>query len=56
VLAAFGVSEPDARYTFGRIDADGDGEITLDEWLEALHQFWTSTDPDAPGNTLFGRY
>ena len=33
-----------------------DGQITRDEWLKALRQFWTSTDPDAPGNTLFGRY
>jgi len=56
IMAAFGVSEGDATYTFGNIDADGNGEITTDEWLEALRQFWTSTDPDAPGNTLFGRY
>jgi Ca2+-binding EF-hand superfamily protein len=56
IMAAFGVSEGDATYTFGNIDADGNGEITTDEWLKALRQFWTSTDPDAPGNTLFGRY
>ena len=56
VMAAFGVSQDDADYTFGNIDADGNGQITPDEWLEALRQFWTSADPDAPGNTLFGRY
>jgi len=56
IMAAFGVSEDDATYTFGNIDADGNGEITTDEWLRALREFWTSTDPDAPGNTLFGRY
>ena len=56
VMAAFGVSEGDATYTFANVDADGNGEITPDEWLEALRQFWTSTDPDAPGTTLFGRY
>jgi Ca2+-binding EF-hand superfamily protein len=56
VMAAFGVSEADATYTFAGIDADGDGQIAPDEWLKALRQFWTSTDPDAPGNTLFGRY
>ena len=56
IMAAFGVSEGDATYTFGNIDADGNGEITTDEWLEALRQFWTSTEPAAPGNTLFGRY
>jgi Ca2+-binding EF-hand superfamily protein len=54
VMAAFGVSQDDARYTFGGID--GDGKVTAAEWLEALRQFWTSTDPAAPGNTLFGRY
>jgi len=56
VLAAFGVSRQDAELTFANIDADGNGSITPDEWLEALRQFWTSTDPAAPGNTLFGRY
>lgn len=56
VMAAFGVSQDDADYTFGNIDADGNGQITPGEWLEALRQFWTSADPDAPGNTLFGRY
>jgi len=56
IMAAFGVSEDDAKYTFGAIDADDNGEITTDEWLRALREFWTSTDHDAPGNTLFGRY
>jgi Ca2+-binding EF-hand superfamily protein len=56
VMAAFGVSKNDADFTFGNIDADGNGHITPNEWLEALRQFWTSADPDAPGNTLFGRY
>jgi Ca2+-binding EF-hand superfamily protein len=56
VLAAFGVPQEDAEDAFAGIDADRDGSITTDEWLEAVRQFWTSTDPAAPGNTLFGRW
>src|SRR5260370_14213884 len=38
IMAAFGVSEDDAKYTFGAIDADDNGEITTDEWLRALRE------------------
>jgi len=39
---------------FRTIDVDGDGYLTLDEFRAIVHQYYTSDDPDAPGNWLFG--
>lgn len=41
---------------FRRIDADGDGTLTLDELLGAVREYYTGTDEDAPGNLLFGEF
>lgn len=41
---------------FRRIDADGDGTLTLDELLDAVREYYTGTDEDAPGNLLFGEF
>src|SRR2546421_10054770 len=48
IMAAFGVSEDDATYTFGNIDADGNGEVTTDQRLRAPREFWDRTDPGRP--------
>ncbi|WP_374774098.1 EF-hand domain-containing protein [Streptomyces sp. NBC_01310] len=39
---------------FRRIDADGDGTLTVDELLDAVREYYTGSDEDAPGNMLFG--
>ncbi|MGW5423808.1 EF-hand domain-containing protein [Streptomyces sp. NPDC003943] len=52
---AIGVPRPEAEEIFRTLDRDGDGELTLDEWLEAAMEFFTSTDPEAPGNRILGR-
>uniref|UniRef100_A0AAU2JPW4 EF-hand domain-containing protein n=1 Tax=Streptomyces sp. NBC_00049 TaxID=2903617 RepID=A0AAU2JPW4_9ACTN len=44
----------DAEALFRRIDADGDGTLTVDELLVAVREYYTGTDEDAPGNLLFG--
>ncbi|MEU5216578.1 calcium-binding protein [Streptomyces sp. NPDC020807] len=51
---ALGVA-PDALATgFTRLDLDGDGTLSVEELATALWEFWTSEDPDAAGNWLFG--
>ncbi|GAA4906390.1 Ca2+-binding EF-hand superfamily protein [Stackebrandtia albiflava] len=52
---AFGVRRDEAEESFRLLDTDRDGHITTDELREAISQYYTGTDPDAPGNFLFGR-
>ncbi|GHI89566.1 EF-hand domain-containing protein [Streptomyces xanthophaeus] len=44
----------EAETLFRRIDANGDGRLTVDELLDAVRDYYTGTDEDAPGNLLFG--
>ncbi|MGR4880454.1 EF-hand domain-containing protein [Streptomyces sp. LARHCF249] len=55
LLAAIGVPAAEAKDVFRALDRNGDGRLTLDEWLEAAIEFFTSTDPAAPGNRILGR-
>ncbi|MFG2879246.1 EF-hand domain-containing protein [Streptomyces sp. NPDC048337] len=48
------VSPADAEALFRRIDANGDGTLTVDELLAAVREYYTGSDEDAPGNLLFG--
>ncbi|MEW2138482.1 MULTISPECIES: EF-hand domain-containing protein [unclassified Streptomyces] len=48
------LSPADAEALFQRIDADGDGTLTVDELLDAVREYYTGTEEDAPGNLLFG--
>jgi Ca2+-binding EF-hand superfamily protein len=45
----------EASDIFHRLDTSGDGFLSLSEILDALCDFYVSEDPDAPGNSLFGR-
>ncbi|MFD4156945.1 hypothetical protein ACFWR4_29895 [Streptomyces hydrogenans] len=40
---------------FDHLDTDGDGSLSAEEFVRALTEFWSSTDPDAPGNWWMGR-
>ena len=40
---------------FALLDTDADGRLSIQEILTALVDFYTSDDPDSPGNLLFGR-
>jgi Ca2+-binding EF-hand superfamily protein len=40
---------------FNHLDRDGDGSLTADEFASAVVEYWTSTDPDAPGNWWMGQ-
>ncbi|MFD3543760.1 EF-hand domain-containing protein [Streptomyces sp. NPDC058662] len=43
-----------AERLFARIDRNHDGYLTVDELLDAVREYYTGTDEDAPGNLLFG--
>ncbi|MFI6642625.1 EF-hand domain-containing protein [Streptomyces sp. NPDC050504] len=49
-----GVAEPDSRAAFDRLDTDGDGTLRVAEYLVAVRDYYTSPDPEAPGNWLYG--
>jgi len=41
---------------FRRLDTNGDGRISKDEIVRHVSDFYYSSDPDAPGNWLFGPF
>ncbi|MEV0676499.1 EF-hand domain-containing protein [Actinosynnema sp. NPDC050436] len=49
-----GLTDEDATEAFGHLDTDGDGHLTGEEFVRACVEYWTSTDPDAPGNWWAG--
>ncbi|MFI6503887.1 hypothetical protein [Nonomuraea typhae] len=55
IMAVIGVDAGQAAAAFARIDGDGDAFITNDELIAAVTDFYTSTEPDAPGNAFYGR-
>ncbi|KIZ17009.1 EF-hand domain-containing protein [Streptomyces natalensis] len=50
----FRTAPQDRAAAFQALDADGSGKLSVDELLDAMHQYYTSTDPNAPGNVLYG--
>ncbi|MEU9231473.1 EF-hand domain-containing protein [Streptomyces subrutilus] len=48
------LSPEDAEALFRRIDANGDGTLTVDELLDAVRDYYTGTEEDAPRNLFFG--
>lgn len=48
-------ASPDAlARSFARLDTDRDGALGSDDIRRATEEFYTSEDPNAPGNELFG--
>ncbi|MFJ1931448.1 EF-hand domain-containing protein [Kitasatospora sp. NPDC088160] len=50
-----GLSRDDADEAFRHLDRDGDGTLSAAEFTSAIIEFWTSRDPDAPGNWWTGK-
>ena len=50
-----GIPDSEADESFQHIDTNGDGQITVDELIEAWRQFHFSEDADAPGNWILGK-
>lgn len=55
-LSGYGVPEPDGRAAFTALDQDRNGFLTPDELQKAIEEYFLGTDPELPGNTLFGRF
>ena len=55
LAAAYGASAGQAARAFARLDLDRNGVLDAAELTAAITQFFTSPDPDAPGNLTFGR-
>jgi Ca2+-binding EF-hand superfamily protein len=43
-----------AEAAFARLDRNGDGQLSAEEFRTAIVEFWTSRDPAAPGNWWTG--
>lgn len=50
---ASGASDAEAAEAFQRMDTDGDGRISRAETARAAHEYFTSEDPKAAGNSFF---
>jgi hypothetical protein len=51
-----GVHPDDARTSFAKLDANGDGIISRDEYAQALYEHHMSDDLDNPGNWVLGPF
>ncbi|EDY49636.1 EF-hand domain-containing protein [Streptomyces clavuligerus] len=49
-----GVPEIQSGIAFDRLDTNVDGVLDVEEYLAAVRDYYTSPDPDAPGNWLYG--
>lgn len=49
------LTEADANEAFFHLDVDGDGLLSTEEFIRAVVEFWSSADPNAPGNWWMGR-
>jgi Ca2+-binding EF-hand superfamily protein len=47
--------EADAREIHRRLDTDGDGFVTTQELLQAIHDYYFDDNPDGVGSWLLGR-
>ena len=50
----FGTTPADSKAAFVALDRDHNGSLSVDELVVAAKQFYTSDDPNAVGNALFG--
>jgi Ca2+-binding EF-hand superfamily protein len=55
-LAIYQVDAPRADEVFARLDLDGDGQVSRDEFASLWMEFCFSEDESSPGNWLFGPY
>lgn len=51
---AFGMPSEQTDIAFEKLDRDGSGFLSVDELVSAHQEYYTSDDPAAPGNWLFG--
>jgi len=51
---ALGIPPSTSSEAFKRLDRNGDGQISREEFNQALSEYYLSADPNAPGNWLLG--
>ena len=51
---AYNVGENEARIGFKMFDRDGNGQLSKEEVVEMVQEFYLSDDPQALGNLFFG--
>ena len=49
------LSQADVDEAFAHLDSDNNGYLSADEFTRAIIEYWSSPDPDAPGNWWIGR-
>lgn len=49
------IPQADLDEAFTHLDRDGDGTLAAPEFEQAIIEYWSSTDPDAPGTWWMGR-
>jgi Ca2+-binding EF-hand superfamily protein len=49
-----GLTDTDLNEAFAHLDSDGDGYLSAEEFIRVVIEFWSSSDPDAPGNWWLG--
>jgi Ca2+-binding EF-hand superfamily protein len=55
-LQVLEIRDADPVAGFQQLDTNGDGLLANDEVMQRLGEFYTSDDPQAPGNVLIGPY
>lgn len=53
---AYGIDEKEADKVFPKLDLNADGHISRAELTDLVTQFFFGSDPEAPGNWLFGQF
>ncbi len=56
ILLTLGVEDTETDDVLRKLDTDGDGILSLEEILQADEDFYTSENPEAAGNWLFGPF
>ena len=55
LLQARGLSEAECGIAFAHVDTDGDGSISLQEYVDAVHDYYTNPAEGTPGSWLYPR-
>jgi Ca2+-binding EF-hand superfamily protein len=54
MYTALGIPESTSGDAFKRLDRNSDGQISHEEFTQAINEYYLSADPNAPGNFLLG--